>query len=138
MVTGDTTLKETIRTMREARSGCVLIGTPGNQTPLDGIFTERDIVTRVIGKGLPEDTPVSSVMTPDPLTVSSMTSLGDAIALLIKHGFRNVPVTDETSGTVIGTLTTGNIVHFISEHFHTEIFTLPPDLHQTFDRRSGG
>ena len=58
-----TSLREIIREMRDRRASCALLTREGR---LAGVFTERDVVTRVAG--LPDvlDGPVAEVMTPRP------------------------------------------------------------------------
>lgn len=62
---------------------------------LVGIFTERDAVQRVLAARLdPLATPLSQVMTRDPVTVSPKESFGYALLLMHDNGFRHVPVVD--------------------------------------------
>jgi len=60
---------------------------------LAGIFSERDLMSRVvvIGKD-PAHTPVSEVMTEDPLTVAPDDQLETCMTLMKRHGFRHLPV----------------------------------------------
>ena len=72
---------------------------------LTGICTERDIVMEVICKARdPEHTPVASIMTEHPRTVSASKPLGHALHMMYEGGFRHVPVID-TVGRPIGILT---------------------------------
>ncbi len=60
---------------------------------LAGIFSERDLMIRVVAAGKdPARTPVSQVMTADPLTVAPNDSLETCMTLMKRHGFRHVPV----------------------------------------------
>jgi CBS domain-containing protein len=60
---------------------------------LAGIFTERDLMSRVVAAGKdPARTPVSQVMTEDPLTVAPNDPLETCMTLMKRHGFRHVPV----------------------------------------------
>jgi CBS domain-containing protein len=66
-----------------------------------GIFTERDALVRVLARGLvPENTPVSEVMTADPVTIDGRRPFRHALKMMIDGGFRHVPVVE--SGSVIG------------------------------------
>jgi CBS domain-containing protein len=76
---------------------------------LVGIFTERDIVRRVIAAGRdPGAMRVAEVMTPSPRTVSAETSLVNAFALMIEGKFRHLPVVDG-DGRVIAMLSIQDI-----------------------------
>jgi CBS domain-containing protein len=60
---------------------------------LVGIFTEHDIVARVIAGGHdPQVVRLGAVMTPDPLTVEPDCSLGHALVLMHERGIRHLPV----------------------------------------------
>ena len=86
--------------MTRANCGSVLIIDSGNT--LQGIVTERDLMTRVIAKSLdPATTPASSVMTRNPRTVPPHTKVADAILIMIERGFRNLPVIT-AEGKILG------------------------------------
>ena len=60
---------------------------------LAGIFSERDLMSRVVVSGKdPARTPVSQVMTEDPLTVAPGDPLETCMTLMKRHGFRHLPV----------------------------------------------
>jgi CBS domain-containing protein len=60
---------------------------------LKGIFSERDLMNRVVVHGLdPQETRVDQVMTREPLTVSPQEELETCRALMKRHGFRHLPV----------------------------------------------
>ena len=64
---------------------------------LVGVFSERDLMKRVVVEGLdPATIKVRDVMTRDPLTVSPVEELETCRALMKKHGFRHLPVCDGT------------------------------------------
>jgi len=60
---------------------------------LVGIFSERDLMKRVVVEGRdPRTTRVEAVMTDDPLTVGPDESLETCMVLMRRHGFRHLPV----------------------------------------------
>lgn len=62
---------------------------------LVGIFTERDLVNRVVTPRLdPEQTAVSQVMTANPKVITFEDTICDALRLMQTHGFRHLPVVD--------------------------------------------
>jgi CBS domain-containing protein len=64
-----------------------------SQGELVGIFSERDLMTRVVVAGKdPARTPVSEVMTDDPLTVAPDDDLETCMTLMRRHSFRHVLV----------------------------------------------
>jgi CBS domain-containing protein len=60
---------------------------------LVGIFSERDLMKRVVVEGRDSrTTPVDQVMTQDPLTVAPDETLENCMLLMRRHGFRHLPV----------------------------------------------
>ena len=102
-----------------------------------GIFTERDVLLKVIDSDLPLDTPISALMTPDPATLRRNDSIGDAIRLMSQGGYRNIPIIRST-GKVKATLSSSDIVDFIVAHTPMAVYNLPPRLHQIMQRPEGG
>lgn len=77
--------------MTRANCGSVLIMEPPDV--LLGILTERDLMTRVLAKGLdPEATTVRAVMTPHPVCVPPEMRVADAVLIMIERGFRHLPI----------------------------------------------
>jgi CBS domain-containing protein len=76
---------------------------------LVGMFSERDILRRVVADGRDAATMrVADAMTHDPRTVSTATSLVEALALMIEGNFRHLPVVDG-DGRVIAMLSMRDI-----------------------------
>jgi CBS domain-containing protein len=77
--------------MTRAHCGSVLIMEPPDI--LLGILTERDLMTRVLARGLdPDRTPTREVMTPNPICVPPETLVSDAIVTMLERGFRHLPL----------------------------------------------
>ena len=86
------TVREAAIRMAEAKVGAMLILDHGKLT---GIFTERDMLNRVVAKRLdPDTTPLSQVMTADPRTISVDKPLAHALVMMDEGGYRHVPVMD--------------------------------------------
>uniref|UniRef100_A0A453GCZ4 CBS domain-containing protein n=2 Tax=Aegilops tauschii subsp. strangulata TaxID=200361 RepID=A0A453GCZ4_AEGTS len=96
-----TTVYEACRRMAARRVDAVLL-TDSNAL-LCGILTDKDITTRVIARELKlEDTPVSKVMTRNPLFVLGDTLAVEALQKMVQGKFRHLPVVD--NGEVIALL----------------------------------
>ncbi|MGA2425187.1 MAG: CBS domain-containing protein [Terriglobales bacterium] len=84
------TVLEVARMMVEHNIGAVPVLQEGQ---LAGIFSERDLMTRVVVGGKdPARTPVSQVMTEDPLTVAPNDPVETCMTLMKRHSFRHLPV----------------------------------------------
>jgi CBS domain-containing protein len=80
--------------MNERTIGAVVV-LEGDQ--LAGIFTERDVLRRVVAPGLdPAVTPVSTVMSTMVVTCQPDLSLEDCAALMTNRGIRHLPVRDQS------------------------------------------
>ena len=92
------TVREAARIMTERHIGAVLIATDGR---LQGIFTERDILTRIVARGLdPDETVLGSVMTPNPDTVGPDDMALHALQRMAERGYRHLPVVSD--GRLVG------------------------------------
>lgn len=106
------TVLETVRTMVENNIGAVPVVHNGK---LVGIFSERDLMKRVVAAGLdPVSTCMAEVMTDNPLTVSMNEELGSCMTLMRRHSFRHLPVCHE--GLLVGMVSLRDILlHDLNE-----------------------
>ena len=87
---GDATVRKASQVMAEHHIGAVLVM---EGTVLEGIFTERDAVIRVLAEGRdPDATQLSDVMTRDVVTLGPGAAAVDALRLMSQIGFRHLPV----------------------------------------------
>ncbi len=92
------TVRSAADLMKARKCGSVLI-TAGDA--LVGIFTERDVVFRVVAEGRdPEKTKLGEVMTANPQTVGPQESAISALRLMEDAGFRHLPVVED--GRILG------------------------------------
>lgn len=117
------TVADAVDLMHREQVGCLLV-CDGERVV--GIFTERDLLRRVLATRLPLSTPLQQCMTADPVVVGSKNSVGSALRRMQKGGYRHLPVLDET-GQPVGILSVKRIVHYLVEHFPTTVYNLPPD-----------
>jgi CBS domain-containing protein len=125
-IDAEETAADAVALMRRANAGCLLVTAGGR---LVGLFTERDLLTRVLAKGQCLDTPVRAVMTPNPVTVEPKDPVRTAIRRMQKGGYRHLPVVDE-GGRPVGTLSARRVVHYLVEHFPALVFNQPPNPNQ--------
>lgn len=84
------TVKAAVDRMAEHRCGSVVIM---EGEAVVGIFTERDLMLRVIHAGLdPATTEVAEVMTKQPDTISADAPIADAIRAMDQFSYRYLPV----------------------------------------------
>lgn len=135
LVTSDTTVRDTIETMRVLHRHCAFI--VGEKTHLIGILTERDVLKKVINHPETWDEPVTTVMTKDPIFLSDSATAADVLRQMDKGRFRNVPILTGKQ-TVIGNVTHFALLDYLVAHFPQAVYNLPPDPDNYADERDGG
>ncbi len=109
--------------MASKNVGAILVVEGGK---LVGIFTERDVVFRVVAMGLdPKTTPLGAVMTAEPITLSPSQLYGHALVVMQENGFRHLPVVED--GVAIGIISSRNAMdpeleEFVSDQRRHEHF----------------
>jgi CBS domain-containing protein len=106
IVQHDQTVLEAVRLMNERNVGAVAVLRDGD---LAGIFSERDLLRRVVAAGRsPGLTPVAEVMTANPRTVPPAESVENCLFLMKEYGFRHLPVCE--NGRVKGLVSLRDLV----------------------------
>jgi len=131
---GTASITDAVAALRKHGGGCILVC---DGPKLVGVFTERDLLRRVIACGLDWDVPVDTVMTPNPITVEMKDPIRVAVKHMEKGGYRNLPVVDE-AGRPVGVLSVMRIVHYLVEHFPVAVYNLPPNPHSWPRTPDGG
>ena len=80
------------------------------------IFTEHDLLRKVVGQGMNlETTPVESVMTRNPTTLKSSEPIAQALHLMaVQPGYRHIPLVDD-DGRPTGLISFRRIARFIED-----------------------
>ncbi|OAX80874.1 hypothetical protein ACJ72_04784 [Emergomyces africanus] len=90
----NTTVAEAAQLMAAKREDCVLVTDDDDR--IAGIFTAKDLAFRVVGAGIrARDVTIAEIMTKNPLCARTDTSATDALDLMVRKGFRHLPVMDE-------------------------------------------
>ncbi|KAI2624530.1 hypothetical protein GGS21DRAFT_541255 [Xylaria nigripes] len=89
-----TTVAEAAQLMAAKREDCVLVTDEDDR--IAGIFTAKDLAFRVVGTGQKAaNVTIAEIMTKNPLCARTDTSATDALDLMVRKGFRHLPVMDE-------------------------------------------
>ncbi len=119
------TVTDAVRQMQGEHRGCVVItadGTP--QSPVQGIFTERDVLFRIVDRGRnPATLALSEVMTPEPECVADSQPIAVVLNRMSVGGFRHIPVLD-TNELPVFVVSVRDVVEFLVEAFPREVLTL--------------
>jgi CBS domain-containing protein len=104
------TVAEAVQEMIKERIGSVLIV---DGEALVGIFTERDVLVRVVGaRRDPQTTPISHVMTHNPTSIDSSTTVEELMDMHSGKEFRHLPVVD--NGRIIGMLSFRDVLRWLA------------------------
>lgn len=106
-LSADATVQEAAQVMAAHRVSSVCI-TEG--AALRGILTLRDVSGKVVADGLPYDTPVSRVMTADPLSLPPSAIGSDVLHMMMERHIGHVPVTE--GGKLVGMVTQTDLTRF--------------------------
>ena len=125
-VAPETTVLAAVHQMNERRIGALLVV---ERTRPVGIFTERDVLVRVVAAGLdPTSTPVGEVMTRSPVTVRSDVTVAQAMMVITEKRCRHLPVIDGTR--LCGLISIGDLTSWLVRHQQRTI----DDLHDYMNR----
>lgn len=115
-VTPTTSVADAVSEMNRHRVGSVLVLDGGE---LVGIFTERDVLRRVVGANVdPKRMQVAEVMSTGVITISPESSIEDTMVLFTEKRCRHLPVLDQ--GRLVGTISIGDITRWISDASQAE------------------
>lgn len=120
-VTVEASVLDAVRTMEEAQGGACAVM---DGAALAGIFSERDLMLRIVRVGLdPKKTTVRQVMTEDLETVTSDTDSSDALSLMVSRHIRHLPVVGE-DGDLAGLLSIRNLLQYHVEELVDQLNSL--------------
>ena len=133
-VNSGSVLKDVIEVLNKHHIGCVTVVDKAGATI--GIFTERDILRKVIGKcsDLTNET-VDKYMTHNPEVLSENDPIAFALNRMSGGGFRHIPIT--RNNEVKFMLSIKDIVDQIAVTYRKKVLNLPPDLQQQTSQYGG-
>jgi len=110
------TIAEAVAEMNRHRIGCVVIM---DGEKLVGIFTERDVLQRVVGAGLdPQRGRVADVMSREPITASPETTVDEVMMLFTDRRCRHLPVI--AGGRLAGLISIGDVTRWMVDVHRAE------------------
>jgi len=119
----DTSVRDAIHLMQNKRIGCVLVT---SHRKLLGIFTERDVLKKIIGSAFDlRNTPISEVMTVNPQALNDDDTIAYALNFMDLGGYRHIPLVNELFEP-LGLVSVKDIVSYLVQHFADEVLNLPP------------
>jgi CBS domain-containing protein len=90
---------------------------------LVGVFTERDVLRRVVGEHRdPDTTRVGDVMTRDLVVMRPSSTVQDAMTVVSERRLRHLPIVEE--GKVVGIISAGDLNHWLIRNREVDISEL--------------
>ena len=118
------TVRDAVQGMLARHQAGVLV--VDHERRLIGIFTERDVLTRVVGKDLDvRGTPLAGVMTREPEALSPGHRIAYAVRCMSVAGYRTIPLVDEERRP-IGVVTVTDVIRWLANLFPEAVLNLPP------------
>jgi len=118
------TVHEAVQIMLARRQAGVLVTDEAGR--LAGIFTERDVLTRVVGKDLDAHrTSLATVMTRNPEALTARDRVAYAVHCMSVAGYRTIPLVD-LENRPIGIVTVSDIVRWLANLFPEAVLNLRP------------
>lgn len=100
-------VQEAAKIMTEKNVGSITV-TDSKTNKLYGIITDRDIITRCLGKNLdPGKTSVGDIMTTNIIYVNPRNSVTESARIMAKNKIRRLPVCEH--GKIVGIISLGDI-----------------------------
>jgi CBS domain-containing protein len=127
-------VKDAIDLMQKQRAGYIVIA---DNKKCVGIFTETDVLRRVMEQGADMTKPVREFMTPDPVTLRMEDSVGKAIEVMGQKRFYHIPLVNE-KGELVQVISVRTLIRFLAEFYPAEVLNLPPDPNQVMKTPEGG
>jgi CBS domain-containing protein len=119
------TVLDATHAMNQYRVGALLVKDDGEVV---GIFTERDVLTRVVAAGLdPKTTPVEEVMSTPVAYCTPETTLETVKSIFTEQRIRHLPVINEDR--LDGMITSGDILAFEASDLSETVRFLEEYIH---------
>jgi CBS domain-containing protein len=120
---------------RDHVGALVVVDDQKGLTKVDGVITDRDIVTSIIAQGLdPGPLYVEDVMSTPVVTVQEDGSLIDLMRAMRRNGVRRIPVTDKDH-TLIGIVTLEDVLKILAEELNLLASSIDNGMKREFKRR---
>jgi CBS domain-containing protein len=125
----DASVFDALSVMNAVHVGCVVVIDGG---ALCGVFTERDVLVRVVGELRdPRATPVREVMNREVYVATPQTTLGEALHLMVNLRFRHLPVLGE-DGALLGLVSSGDLTAWLATHLGAKVHELECYIHGAY------
>ena len=128
-----TPLQQAIEVMKQDEGGCAIV-CEGDRVV--GVFTERDLLIKIIGEKIDLSAPVSQWMSTAVSTLTPDDTIGDAVDMMHARSFRNIPLVKDDR--LVGSISVFDVISYLAESYPKATMNLPPTPNQVMDSKDGG
>ena len=129
-----TPLFKAVQVMKQDEGGCAIVCAADRAVV--GIFTERDLLTKIVGQEVDLSAPVSDWMSPVVATLTPEATIGDVVSIMNDKGYRNVPLVKH--GKLVGSVSVFDVIGYLAESYPQTTMNLPPNPDQVMESTDGG
>ena len=127
-ISPEATAAEAVGEMNDRDVGGLVVVRGGRPV---GIFTERDVLRRLLGEGTDtQDIPVAKLMTEDLVVIDEDVTIGEAMAIITSKRCRHLPVVD--GGRLAGIVSSGDLTKWVTRRQEIHIRDLTEYIQGTY------
>jgi len=130
----DTPLKQAIELMQQNQAGYVVVMEKKRVT---GLFTEVDLVRKVLEQKVDWNSPICDFMEKDPVILTRQDTVEKVIDIMSDRRIYHIPVVNEQK-ELIEVLSVRSIIKLLAEFYPAEVLNLPPKPNQIMETVEGG
>lgn len=130
----ETSVKDAIALMQANKAGYIVVA---KNKKVVGIFTETDVVQKILEKDVNWKDPISKYMTKDPLCLKPTDLVGTAIDIMGEKRLYHIPLIDDDRN-LVNVLSVRTLIRFLGEFYPQEVYNLPPRPDQIMETPEGG
>ncbi len=124
-IAADATVQDAIAELQRHKIGAVVVVDAAGRVA--GIFSERDCILKVVGREIDAaKTPITSIMTPDPVCEGMQATMAYVLMLMSQGGFRHIPIVDDDRRPV-GILSVKDVIDRIVQTVQDGLLAFPTD-----------
>ena len=127
-------VKDGIELMQKNKAGYIVVA---KNKKVVGLFTESDVINKILDKDVDWNLPICDFMTPNPPVLKPTDVVGTAIDLMGEKKLYHIPLVDD-KGDLVNVLSVRTLTRFLAEFYPTEIYNLPPRPGQVMSTQEGG
>ncbi len=130
----ESSISDAIELMKLNKSGYIVVS---KNKKLAGLFTEGDIIQKVLEQDVDWSKPISEFMNLTPPVLSLQDTIGTAIDLMGQLNIYYIPLVDENQ-ELVNIISVRTLINFLAAFYPNEVYNLPPRFDQISATQEGG